>query len=131
MRFDKTTEGLTALVHYAGLRHKIIANNIANVDTPGYKASDISFREQLENFMNMQKPGLSTVLRKKKMSSLLPPTLILAPDIDNRRPRIDLNTVNIDQELTKLSQNTILHNTCLQLLNSKLRILKSAISGNA
>ena len=123
MLFDKTSIGLEAAIHYSGLRHKIIANNIANADTPGYKALDISFKEQLESFMNGQKRGLMP-------STLLPPATVFAPDIYNSNPRIDRNTVSIDQELTKLSQNAIFHNASLQLLNSKYRILKSAISSS-
>jgi len=121
MLFDKTIGGLTAATYYTGLRHKIISNNIANLDTPNYKAMDISFRDQLEMFMKAK--GSTPAV-------LLPPTLILAPYQSDQRPRIELNTVDIDQELAKLAQNTILHNTYLQLLGSKFRILKTGISGN-
>lgn len=121
MLFDKTSAGLAAAAHYAGMRHKIIANNIANVDTPGYKALELSFREQLRDFMKTRRRG-------SKAAPPLPPTLTLARDLNSRRPRIDRNTVSIDQELAKLSQNAIFHNVCLQLLNSKHRILKSALS---
>ncbi|MFC1718822.1 flagellar basal body rod protein FlgB [Candidatus Poribacteria bacterium] len=118
MLFDKTSEALTAATHYAGLRHKIIANNIANVDTPDYKALDISFRQQLEDFME----------RGSRAGPPGPPMLMFAHDLNGPGPRMDHNTVSIDQELTKLSQNAIFHNVCLQLLNSKNRILKSALT---
>ena len=118
MLFDKTSEGLVAATHYAGLRHKIIANNIANVDTPGYKALDISFREQLSDLIE----------RDSRAGHFRPPTLMFARDLQSLIPRMDRNTVSIDQELAKLSQNAIFHNVCLQLLNSKYRILKSALS---
>ena len=124
MLFDKTIDGLTAAVYYAGLRHKVIAHNIANADTPGYKASNISFREQLEDFMKSRERGSAPV-------SLAPPTLFFVPDPTSYEPKIDNNTVNLDQELTKLSQNTILHNTYLQLLSNKFKLIKSAISENA
>jgi len=127
--FDKTIEGLAGATYYAGLRHKIIANNIANVETPGYRSMDISFREQLEYLVKMasdrkQVRGGSGVDRRP------PPTLIFASDPTSQRHSINRNTVSIDQELVKLSQNTILHNTYLQLLNSKFRMIKYAISGN-
>ncbi len=118
MLFDRTSAGLAAAIHYAGLRHKIIANNIANVDTPGYKALDMSFREQLNDFMK----------RGSRAGSPGPPMLIFTHDPNSLSPRMDRNTVSIDQELTKLSQNAIFHNACLQLLKSKNRILKSALS---
>ncbi len=147
MLFDKTSEGLTVAVHYAGLRHKIIANNIANLDTPGYKALDISFGEQLEDFMGREgskaqriRNNASFIAHRQSSSytsrsmfrpaSLPPPTLRLTPDLSSLRPRMDGNTVSVDQEQVKLSQNAIFHNTCLQLLRSKFRILKLAISGN-
>lgn len=121
MLFDKTSAGLAAAAHYAGMRHKVIANNIANVDTPGYKALELSFGEQLGDFMRSRGRG-------SKASPLSAPTLMFAHDLNSLRPRIDRNTVSIDQELVKLSQNAIYHNACLQLLNSKHRILKSALS---
>ena len=128
MLFDRTTEGLTAAVYYTGLRHRVIANNIANADTPGYEALDISFRQQLEDFMKVQRADNS---RFGSCSRILPsPTPVLTSGSSSQRPRMDRNTVDIDRELSKLSQNTILHNTYLQILNSRFRTLKSAISGN-
>ncbi|MBM3282706.1 hypothetical protein FJY90_00495 [Candidatus Gottesmanbacteria bacterium] len=123
MLFDKITQGLAAGTYYLGLRHKTIANNLANSDTPGYKAMDISFNDQLKHFMSKSYPGSKTAF-------LAPPVLFLEPDLTSGEPRMDLNTVNVDQELVKLSQNTILHNTYLQLLSIKFRTIKSAISGN-
>ena len=137
MLFDRTIEGLSAAAYYLGLRHEVIANNIANVDTPGYKALDISFKDQLKDSMKTtvskeqraKSEGLDARNSIPRAVSLAPPTLVQLSG-DSQRPRIDRNTVDIDRELVKLSQNTILHNTYLQLLNSKFRILKSAISGN-
>jgi len=130
--FDKTTKGIEGAVYYAGIRHKVIANNIANMDTPGYKALDISFRDQLEYLLETEENGISASRVVRDLSSTgtvspPPPTVMFAPDINSLWPRMDRNTVNIDQELTKLSQNAILHNTCLQLLKSKFGILKSVI----
>lgn len=122
MLFDKTTQGLTAAGHYSSLRHKVVANNIANVDTPGYKALDISFGQQLDDLITAG---------KNESRSPEDPTTILIPDLNGRRPSIDGNTVNIDQQLTMLSQNAIYHNACMQLLNSKFRILKTALSPNS
>ena len=125
MLFDKTTQLLTAGIYYTGLRHKVIANNIANINTPNYKAMDITFRDQLELFAKSQAPGSNHTT-----SALLPPTTILAPYLSDQRSSVELNTVDIDQEQVKLTENTLFHNSCLQLLGNKLRILKASISGN-
>ncbi len=124
MLFDITVEGLTAATYYSGLRHKVIANNIANLNTPNYKALDIVFRDQLKAFIKSKSENRSSVY------SLPPPTTILAEYQSDQRPNIELNTVDIDQEQVKLAQNTILHNSYLQLLGSKFRILRTSISGN-
>jgi len=126
MLFDKTTQLLTAGIYYTGIRHKVIANNLANINTPNYKALDITFRDQLEFFAKTQTDG-----SEHKNSTILPPTTILAPYFSDQRPSVELNTVDIDQEQVKLAENTLFHNSCLQLLGSKLRLLKSSVSGNA
>ncbi len=126
MLFDKTTHLLTAGIYYSGIRHKVISNNIANINTPNYKALDITFREQLKLFSKSLERGNG----HNNISSLQPPTTILTPYLSDQRPSIELNTVDIDQEQVKLAQNTLFHNSCLQLLGSKLRIIKASISGN-
>ena len=125
MIFDKTTQLLTAGIYYTGIRHKVIANNLANINTPNYKAKDINFRDQLELFAKTQTQGSDHT-----MTALPPPTTILAPYYSDQRPSVEFNTVDIDQEQVKLAENTLFHNSCLQLLGSKLRILKSSVSGN-
>jgi flagellar basal-body rod protein FlgB len=127
MLFDKTTQLLTAGIYYSGLRHKVISNNIANINTPNYKALDITFRDQLNLFAKSQEHDNDS----GDMTSLAPPTTVLAPYLSDQRPSIELNTVDIDQEQVKLAQNTLFHNSCLQLLGNKLRIIKAGISGNA
>lgn len=126
MLFDRTINGLTAGVYYTGLRHKVIANNIANIDTPNYKAMDIVFTKQLEKVIRSSNANGKSF----SVSSLPSPTSVLAPYQSDQRPKIELNTVDIDQEQAKMTQNTLLHNTYLQLLSSKFRILRASISGN-
>lgn len=126
MLFDKTTHLLTASIYYSGIRHKVISNNIANINTPNYKALDITFRDQLELFAKSLEHGGEN----KNITTLHPPTTILAPYLSDQRPSVELNTVDIDQEQVKLAQNTLFHNSCLQLLGSKFRIIKTSISGN-
>jgi flagellar basal-body rod protein FlgB len=125
MLFDKTTQLLTAGIYYTGIRHKAIANNLANINTPNYKAMDVVFRNQLELFVKTQTPGADHAI-----TALPLPTTILAPYLSDQRISIELNTVDIDQEQVKLTENTLFHNSCLQLLGSKLRILKASVSGN-
>ena len=124
MLFDKTTQMLSAGIHYSGLRHKVIANNIANVNTPNYKAMDITFSDQIKRFAE------SDNSESMRANSLPLPTSVLTPYQSDQRAPVELNTVDIDQEQVKLSQNTLFHNSYLHLLIGKLRIIKAGISGN-
>lgn len=136
MLFDRSIQELTAVIYYTGLRHRVVANNIANADTPNYKALDISFKQQLDDLINamehkeFESSHSESNSITSQSTSLPPPTVIFTPDIYGVTPRIDNNTVNLDLEMIKLSQNSILHNVFLQLLNSKFRVIKTAINGN-
>ena len=100
------------------LRHKVIANNIANVDTPGFKASRVIFEEKLKRALK---------------ESLLPSELQkIRPELvrdEESSLREDLNNVDIEKEMVRLSENTLRYNIYAQLLTAKLGILRAAIQG--
>jgi len=109
--FDNTIQLLTKTTYFTNLRHNVIASNIANVDTPGYKAMELKFEHLFKQALNAEKDNQ--------------PMLVLDA---TKQPRLDGNTVNPDQELTKLAENTIMHNTFVQLLNIKFKMLRTAIN---
>ena len=51
---EKSTELLSKMVDYTALKQKVIANNIANVNTPGYKRMDVSFNQDLKRAVENQ-----------------------------------------------------------------------------
>ena len=109
--FDDTIQLLTKTTSFTNLRHNVIARNIANVDTPGYKAMELKFEHLFKQALNAEKDNQ--------------PMLVLDT---TQQPRLDGNTVNPDRELTRLAENTIMHSTFVQLLNMKFRMLQTAIS---
>jgi len=100
------------------LRHKVIANNIANVDTPGFKASRVIFEEKLKRAL--KESLLPSELQKIK------PELVRGEESSLRE---DLNNVDIEKEMVRLSENTLRYNIYAQLLTAKLGILRAAIQG--
>ncbi|MCD6318604.1 flagellar basal body rod protein FlgB [Candidatus Aerophobetes bacterium] len=99
------------------LRHKVISNNIANVDTPGFKASKVIFEEKLRAALNSNS-NFSSKIRQIK------------PEVvqDNSpTQREDFNNVDIEKEMVKLSQNTLYYNIYVQLLSEKLEMIREAI----
>ena len=101
------------------LRHKVIANNIANVSTPGFKRLEVVFEEKLKALLN-KKPISFSQLKK------IEPEII---EDQSSAWREDFNNVNIDREMVELSKNTLQYNLYIQLLNGKLDRIRKSIAG--
>lgn len=144
--FDNTIQLLTKAIDYTTLRHNVIASNIANVDTPGYKAMDLFWalkpsyaqntelkfehlfkraRKLREGKANQSSSGFDMQATQGEGLKDNQPMLVLDT---TGQPRLDGNTVNPDQQLAKLAENTIMHNTFVQLLNMRFKMLHEAIS---
>ncbi len=102
---------LKKIMDICAYRQKILASNIANVDTPNYKAKDIDFQAELKKALESNEISYS---------------IIEAP---TTMPNRDGNTVNIEIEMTKLTETHLLYNTAVQLLSTRIRMLKDAIKG--
>ena len=114
----------------AALRHKVISNNIANVNTPGFKRSDVSFEETLTEAMREPRPALSKT-HPLHFSGLQ--TGIFSPLIatDNSTSmRTDENNVDIDVEMANLAKNNIYYDAAAQQLSKYYANLLSAIKGS-
>ena len=98
------------LEHYMDLlstRQKLVASNIANADTPGYKTKDIDFQFE---FMSATQGE--------------PATVIEAPGLQVKN---DGNNVDMDREARLLAENSIRFNLASSLLRDELQTLKTAI----
>lgn len=104
---DPTSNSLARLLDVAGLRHRVISQNVANVNTPGYRRLQVTFDEALA----------SATGPKAKVE------VVDGPE------RVDGNTVDIDREMGDLSRNGLLYQAASQMLASRLAALRSAIAG--
>jgi flagellar basal-body rod protein FlgB len=96
--------------HYMSLlseRQKLVASNIANADTPGYRTQDIDFRSEFENATEGETPSV-----------IEPQNLAVKPDGNN---------VNLDREARLLSENAMRFSVATNLARSELATLKSAM----
>ncbi len=111
-------------------RHRTIAHNIANVNTPGYKRLTVSFEDQLSDALaDSAKVPISTthpghVGTKTTMSQVTP--RISRDKSTSMRP--DKNNVDMDQEMTNMATNFIYYNTGVGQLNKRIALLKHIIS---
>ena len=116
-------------------RSEILASNLANADTPGYKAKDFDFKVAMSDAMGTRsefKKGtlkMSTTNAKHLQNSQ---TANFSADIQYRNPHqpsLDGNTVESNIEKTEFTKNSIYYNASLRFLTGKFQSLTKAIKG--
>ncbi|WP_432665063.1 flagellar basal body rod protein FlgB [Wukongibacter baidiensis] len=110
------------------LRNTAISNNIANVNTPGYKRQDVKFDSVLKNYINSNSMELSKTHPKHFPNNTIDsmePTVTREMGTSFRK---DKNNVNIDVEMAELAKNAIKFNALTQELSNHLKRIKTAIS---
>jgi flagellar basal-body rod protein FlgB len=104
------------------LRNEVISQNIANVDTPGYKRKVVKFEEFLDSEMKSGKISQGT-------SKLSDDGIIVTEDPTDSAYRSDGNNVDIENEMALMAANSIRYNTLIQKMNGDFQKLKSVIRG--
>jgi flagellar basal-body rod protein FlgB len=118
---DVNSQALAAALSGAAARHAAIADNIANVDTPGFVRSDVDFEEALAL-------ALQEARRAPRRAADLIAALSLRPRRDLASPaRADGNNVNIDREMAALARNVLRYNAAGEVLAARIRMLRTAI----
>ncbi len=111
-------------------RQQVLSANIANADTPGYKAVDFDFARALSETMGS---GNRVVQRTSAPGHLVPHFASAATpapgESDAVQPAQDANTVDMDKERARIADNAVRYEATLKFLNGKIRTLLSAIQG--
>jgi flagellar basal-body rod protein FlgB len=115
----------------SSMRQRVIANNIANVDTPYFKRSEVSFesllQQQMGSFTQLQ--GYRTDARHfyfgNSAQQITPQVTTDESSIMNN----NLNNVDMDTEMSQMAKNQLAYNTEIQQINHEMKQLKSAITG--
>ena len=117
---DITSTVLSKTLDAAAARQKAIANNIANVETPGYKRSYVSFESELKKIL--QQPNGHDI--RLGLKSLTPVSVLdlLSP------AKPDGNNVNIDGEVADLAKTALKYKAATVLLEAKIGMLRAAIT---
>ena len=124
-----------AALDVRGRRTELIANNLANADTPGYKARDIDFREAMARAAGdktTQGVHLSTT-QAGHIGGAASADATNSPDLKYRTPlapALDGNTVDTQLEQAAFAENAVRYQATLTFLNSKFRNLMTAILGS-
>ncbi|CBV44265.1 flagellar basal body rod protein FlgB [Halomonas elongata] len=113
-------------------RQQVLASNIANADTPGYKARDMDFSSALEQAMQRgggNAEGLALERTSARhlagQASTLPRSELLyrVPD----QPSLDGNTVDMDRERAQFADNSVRYQAALTFIGRRVQGLKSAM----
>jgi flagellar basal-body rod protein FlgB len=114
-------------------RNNVITGNIANSETPGFRALGYDFEKQLSEFAgNSDDLPMKATNPKHMLGSHAQADGSLNPDVFVRPSESvshDGNTVDVDKEMANLAQNQILYRTAVELINRKVGTLRYAISG--
>ncbi|MFY3793412.1 flagellar basal body rod protein FlgB [Ureibacillus sp. MALMAid1270] len=125
--FGGTINSLEKGLQYASLKNKTIAQNIANVDTPNYKAKDVSFKQVLQDEETKLISAYRTDVRHYDFA--ITQTKSSITSYENFRYRNDGNGVDMDVEQAELAENTIYYNALIDRINGKLNTLNTVIKG--
>lgn len=115
----------------ANLRQEVISNNIANVNTPNFKKSDVVFEDLLAKELNPGQSGKLEMVRTNDRH--LPagadtPAAARVERQDTTTMRADNNNVDIDVEMANLSKNHIYYNSLAREMGSYLTKMKNVIT---
>ncbi|MBI5635202.1 MAG: flagellar basal body rod protein FlgB [Nitrospirae bacterium] len=111
---------LEKLIQATQVRHRMLSSNVANVDTPKYRAKDVDFRSLLES----ESSGMKTTHpgHLSANSSGQPTDLRVVENLSWG----DDNNVELDMEVAKMTENGLLYETAARLLSKKMLMIKSA-----
>ena len=130
--FDANMQLLSKVLDLRAKKAQVISANIANAETPGYSASRFDFEEDLAQAITRDTGFKLTTSH----SAHIPPSPANFNSITGKIVSInddtgigDKNSVNVNQEMTDLSENELLYETTAQLLKKKLTQLSYVISG--
>ncbi|SFT56134.1 flagellar basal body rod protein FlgB [Halomonas saccharevitans] len=111
-------------------RQKVLASNIANADTPGYKARDMDFASELNKAVQQGGDGGLALSRTSSRHLESQGPMSASRDLLYRvpaQPSLDGNTVDMDRERTQFADNSVRYQAALTMLNSRIQGLKKAM----
>lgn len=125
--FDKTLRALATSTKMRELKQGVLSANIANVETPGYKAQKLDFESALKSAITREAQGETGehILTDQGSINQVRADIYDNPDIDYGN---DGNTVDMEKEMAAMVENNLMYRAATQLISKKLAALKYAAS---
>lgn len=116
---------LERVLQAAKIRHGVIVSNIANADTPDYKAKDVGFDQLLRGeIMELQKTNPRHIAAYQAGQSVT----VTAESASHWEDR---NNVELDMEVAKMTENSLLYQAAIHMLSTNIRMFKNALRRQA
>jgi flagellar basal-body rod protein FlgB len=128
-KLDNLLQSHTDALKLRTFRQQLLASNIANADTPNYKAVDINFGEELKRMMAGGGGGIEQARTDPRHLSgttgnSLGATVMYRADV---QPNIDGNTVNMDVERAQFAENALRYEAGIHALSAEIKEMLAAI----
>ena len=108
-------------------RHGLIANNISNLDTPGFKAQEIDFKSALQNAISTDMDDVTLTKTHADHLGLQPGDYSSVSSFEEEGQFDGLNWVDMDNEMKKLTENKMVYRTAVEAMLRKITIIKDVI----
>ncbi|WP_374338197.1 flagellar basal body rod protein FlgB [Leeia sp.] len=129
---DKHFNFLQTALKARASRQELLGANLANADTPNYKAVDVDFRQALQNALAGTQHGAHMHLTHSRHLDGAQAGFLDA-DVKYRnptQPAIDGNTVDAEEEMARFSENGLHYQALLTFTTGRIRTLQQALSNN-
>lgn len=128
--FDGTIQTLEKSLAYSTAKNRIIADNIANVDTPNYKAKKVVFKNVLASTMDKTIQNKRTHSKHFSFGNMVDQSYVVRENT-NTMYNHNGNNVDIDQEMAELAKNQIYYQAVVDRLNGKFSNIEKVIRGGS
>jgi flagellar basal-body rod protein FlgB len=131
---------LERMVQFTEARHRVLTNNIANLSNPYFKASDLdpgSFQSALADALDSRRrtatPGSGPLqMHDTRQLEFQPDGLTVKPQQLHESILFhDQSSNNLERNMQRLAENTLAHNTAIELIRNQFRLIESAIRERA
>ena len=112
-------------------RHQVLASNIANADTPNYKARDFSFETAMQNAMSGRSDVGRVDMARTSAGHIARSGAGGSADFKYRsetQSAVDGNTVDMDVERAQITENAMQYQILTQLISNKFQVIRSALA---
>lgn len=134
--FNQTISLLERSLDLRATKHRSVVSNVANIDTPNYKAFDVMVDDEMQRLQRSPEAGQAIRAEATRPNHIDPEKRVAGRAIRRTRvgndihiKRRDGNTVDLDQEMATMAENSLMYTLSAQIVAKKFQALRTVIEG--